>query len=48
MTAEHFEILHKYPEQNECDSDDGDIEKFTCVCSENTCSYFMIIIDYPL
>ncbi len=41
------EILHKYPEKNEFDSDADDTGNFTCLCSENTCSYLMIIKHIP-
>ena len=43
---EHFEIIEKYPKYYDNDDDD-ETEKYVCLCSENTCTYLMIVKHIP-
>ena len=42
---ENFDIIEKYFEN--CDEDDKSIDKYTCLCSEKTCSYLVIVKHIP-
>ena len=42
---EHFEIVRKY-QDIECD-DPENTDKYTCLCTENSCSYLMIVRYKP-
>ena len=47
INPENFEILLRFPEQYDFDSDDDETENYTCLCSENSCSHLMIIKHKP-
>lgn len=43
---ENFEIIDKYQTNND-EYDVDDFERYVCLCSENTCSYLMIVKHIP-
>ena len=47
INPENFEVLSRFPEYYDIDSDDDETENFTCLRSENTCNYLMIIKHKP-
>ena len=45
---ENFEVIDRYPMNYKNDSDDEEnTDKYTCLCSENTCTYLMIVKHIP-
>ena len=44
---ENFEVIDVYPKNYELDDDKDDDDKYTCLCSEDTCNYLMIVIHKP-
>jgi hypothetical protein len=45
---ENFEVIDKYPKNCDIDSDDEEnTETYTCLCSEDTCKYLMIVKHIP-
>jgi hypothetical protein len=45
---ENFEVIDKYPKNGDIDSDDEEnTDTYTCLCSEDTCKYLMIVKHIP-
>ena len=44
---ENFEVIGVYPKNYEIDDDKDDDDKYTCLCSEDTCNYLMIVKHKP-
>ena len=46
---ENFEAVDRYPMNCKNDSDDEEkTDKYTCLCSENTCTYLNIVKHIPI
>ena len=47
VNPENFEVISVYPKNYEVDDDKDDDDKYTCLCSEDTCNYLMIVKHKP-